>query len=529
MSIRVTITKPNVFNEYGIAMTVGTTYTVDDAFGLSLITQQKASDTDASLVNPGVTAAGPVDVVYCNAATIAAPTAQMLASYNTVFALDVAPFTQYRTTGTALVVVPQYVTDASGNITGLANYRPSAQVVMPSRQLATIGAMLAAAPMTVIEQIPADDPFFGFRLMYLNYKTSPYTIDVVKAAAVDTALVDGAGYTHTAVTFAGSASVAVPAGTSATLNACIPGFVISDFIPITSVARVDFPARKPLIQVRTYMLSGWTNAITGGTGGTYELIMASGAYDSRDWGARSPASDQATTISSSAANVPVTTSQYTHAIPIFYGMNPAASILACGDSLTQGFGATGNIVGWTMRIAALSSSYTKQLTFMNLGTASQAHANSMAMVQALLSQTKTVETVGGVAQTISLKPRGCAFAAWSPNDSLSSQSVADVCWTNTLKSIDVCQRNGVVPIVWTSPPAAGMSAAAHTIRKTQNARVLALPDSVIKLDFCAVLADPSNVNQLLAAYNSGDDTHWNDAGYAAVAAYAAPILAASSL
>ena len=54
MSIRVTITKPNVFNEYGIAMTVGTTYTVDDAFGLSLITQQKATDTDASLTNPGV-------------------------------------------------------------------------------------------------------------------------------------------------------------------------------------------------------------------------------------------------------------------------------------------------------------------------------------------------------------------------------------------------------------------------------------------------------------------------------------------
>lgn len=389
--------------------------------------------------------------------------------------------------------------------------------------------MLAAAPMTVIEQIPADDAFFGMRLMYLNYKTSTYDINLVKVAPVDTALVDGAGYTHTAVTFGGSSSVTVPAGTSATLNACVPGIVISDFIPISSVARADFPTRKPLIQVRTYMLNGWSNAIAGGAGGTYDLMMASAAYDSRDWGARSPASDQATTITAGAAYVPVTTSQYTHAIPVFYGITPSASILACGDSLTQGFGATGNVVGWTQRIAALSTSYTKQLTFCNLGTASQAHANSMAMIQALLSQTKTVETVGGVAQTVSLKPRGCAFAAWSPNDSLSSQSVADVCWTNTLKSIDVCQRNGVVPIVWTSPPAAGMSGAAHTIRKTQNSRVLALPDSVIKLDFCSVLANPANVDQLLAAYNSGDDTHWNDAGYAAVAAYAGPILAASAL
>jgi len=209
--------------------------------------------------------------------------------------------------------------------------------------------------------------------------------------------------------------------------------------------------------------------------------------------------------------------------------SPAAGILACGDSLTQGFGSTGNVIGFTQQIAALSTNYNKRLTFCNLGTASQAHANSMAMVQAMLSQTKTVETVGGVAQSYGLKPRGCMFAAWSPNDSLSSQSVADVCWTNTLKSIDVCLRNNVVPIVWTSPPASGLSAAANTIRRTQNARVMALPDSVIKLDFASVLADPNNVDVLRTSFNSGDDTHWNYAGYAAAAAYATPILVASGL
>ena len=53
MTIRVTITKPNVFDQYGLPMVVGTTYTVDDAFGLSLITQQKASDTDLVMANPG--------------------------------------------------------------------------------------------------------------------------------------------------------------------------------------------------------------------------------------------------------------------------------------------------------------------------------------------------------------------------------------------------------------------------------------------------------------------------------------------
>lgn len=103
MTIRVTITKPNVFDAFGLPMVVGTTYPVDDAFGLSLIQSLKASDTDGSLTDPGVGKGAPPDIVYVNAATLAAPTAQMLASLQTVFALDVAPYTQYRSTGETLI------------------------------------------------------------------------------------------------------------------------------------------------------------------------------------------------------------------------------------------------------------------------------------------------------------------------------------------------------------------------------------------------------------------------------------------
>lgn len=49
MTIRVTITKPGVTDAYGIAMVVGTTYTVEENFGLSLIQQGRASDTDEFL------------------------------------------------------------------------------------------------------------------------------------------------------------------------------------------------------------------------------------------------------------------------------------------------------------------------------------------------------------------------------------------------------------------------------------------------------------------------------------------------
>lgn len=65
MTIRVTISKPNVYNEYGILMVNGTTYTVEDNFGKSLITQLKATDTDSVLTQQANTPYAPgVDAIF---------------------------------------------------------------------------------------------------------------------------------------------------------------------------------------------------------------------------------------------------------------------------------------------------------------------------------------------------------------------------------------------------------------------------------------------------------------------------------
>lgn len=47
--MRVTITKPNVYNSYGIAMPVGSIQTVDSTFGASLVYALQATDTDGVL------------------------------------------------------------------------------------------------------------------------------------------------------------------------------------------------------------------------------------------------------------------------------------------------------------------------------------------------------------------------------------------------------------------------------------------------------------------------------------------------
>lgn len=50
--MRVTITKPGVFNSYGIALPVGTVQTVDTSFGQSLVSSLRATDTDGALTAP---------------------------------------------------------------------------------------------------------------------------------------------------------------------------------------------------------------------------------------------------------------------------------------------------------------------------------------------------------------------------------------------------------------------------------------------------------------------------------------------
>ena len=160
MTIRVTITAANVFNQYGIRLPVGSIQTVDDDFGLSLITQQKASDTDASLVNPGVNAGADPNIVYLNAAAIAAPTPAILQNYNVIYTLDVAPFTQYKSTGTALIPNAPYALDESGNIVGLVGEGGvTIQIGQSQETTPTDLAFLALRSQANYDLVPVPSPY----------------------------------------------------------------------------------------------------------------------------------------------------------------------------------------------------------------------------------------------------------------------------------------------------------------------------------------------------------------------------------
>jgi hypothetical protein len=120
MTINVTITKPGVTDQYGRAMVVGTTYAVDDNFGLSLIQQLKATDTNSALSPPGFNDAEPMYLQFVNQAAITNPTRQMLNSYNITYAQNTSPYTEAYSVGDRLVSIATTVRPLSTDNTAAA-------------------------------------------------------------------------------------------------------------------------------------------------------------------------------------------------------------------------------------------------------------------------------------------------------------------------------------------------------------------------------------------------------------------------
>lgn len=114
MAIRITITKPQVTDQYGIAMVQGQTYTVDRTFGQSLVQQGRASDTDNALSSPTPIAVS--DIVWLSPAEIASPSAQQLRHPNIIYKANVPPYQEYKSNGTALISMLSASQDLSGNL-----------------------------------------------------------------------------------------------------------------------------------------------------------------------------------------------------------------------------------------------------------------------------------------------------------------------------------------------------------------------------------------------------------------------------
>lgn len=379
----------------------------------------------------------------------------------------------------------------------------------------------------------AQGDFFGVRLVFANYNVADImqingaavaaTSYVEQAngseAAFSTQLVysggnNGTTLTWVPVTFNGASSVVVPAaiaafGNSGNKENLRPGEVVSDFIPLVSIPRAD-GSPLPLLRTRVHISDN-----------TFPPGVAPSVMQRNNLLSSAPMTGGHIILSGKAAAVvgALTTQSlapyyYGGAIEpvgVIYALNKRArTICAFGDSLTQGGNSNGQF-GWPTRLhGKYGGAPGVAFSAANWGVSGQDLRTSLAVCR----------------DTCSLyKPQYATIFAWSPNNLINgSQAVMDELWGHVLGTIDYLQQIGVTPVVLTSGPVNTMNAVDAVLWRAQNARVMALPASVIKVDVGRALTEPntydSTAPKIALPYGTAldgvtyvDGTHYNNAGY----------------
>jgi hypothetical protein len=406
-------------------------------------------------------------------------------------------------------VLASGVTDSTGEM--IANTRGTAV----ARPFGGSGSATVSGYSFVI-QIPAEAPFVGVKLIYHNYDTAgTYTIDLAKVAPSAQAGASGTGLVWTSVTFAASASGTVPVATQGlTAGAAdrAPGVLVSDMIPVSSLARTDLATGLPLLQVRTYH-SGAANAET--TGVVTTTAAANALWPTRQFGSQITNAD-VVTAPTSFGLTPVTGVTYWHpaAVKFYYGGVRSATLGAVGDSLYTGYLGAGDQLGPVHRAAYAMSSTSRPVTPAVYSVTGQHHdASYLTALQVIAN----------------VRPDALLIAPWSPNDAI-SQAVVDKSWAEVLDVVDRCRVAGIVPVLTTQGPVNALyGSGSETIRRAQNARVLSMSGVVPVVDLNAVYEDPAFPGKIRPEFNNGDGLHYTDAGYAAggqaIRAVVEPLLA----
>lgn len=409
----------------------------------------------------------------------------------------------------------QPVTDSSGYVSGFSggptNILPPRLVqrhtavsskIMPTSANPAGFANDATNGKVSNQQITALAPFYGVKLIYANYSTS-VTIPIDGAwvapsgAGIPAGTAPGnSSLTWTGVTFSGSTSGIVPVAVT-NVTRPVPGYLVSDFIPLKSIARTDNISLPPILRVATHNTASSNNVVVPGRNGTKETTFNSlNVNNCTANPGLATASYQfvAALGSSITGSQTVFTGQYDEPVgAIFYYSTGVLEVTFHGDSILAGDGSTTTYAG-----------FGEYLTFMTYGTVRPISSSGWAM-----SGEKTVDTLAIMKGVFSkFKPDYAVFKAWSPNDGY-TQAIADTSWGYCLEMVEVCRQNGVTPVVLTHPPSSGM---AWSVLQTQNSRVLSLPKFVITVDVASSINDPNSPGNMIASYDSGDHVHLNDLG-----------------
>lgn len=310
--------------------------------------------------------------------------------------------------------------------------------------------------------------------------------------------------TWTAVTFdGGSASSTVPVAAATGRR----GYKLSDVIALSSVARTDGGA-LPILAARHYCSALSTAYSVIGNGGSDVYTNHKTAANGRVRVMRKHDGDAVGTPANLANTTDI--SQTTIAGVIYYARGQVVSIMAIGDSVTAGYGATLQGTGWLAGVVdALHNSAALAVDSCNLGWPGQ----TSVFYRLYLADA----VAAGIA------PDLCFVAGGTQNDTSPTLTAGEITTTkrNAVRACADMFAAGVIPIVYTMCPTNSKAwNASDSLRQAHNADIRSWAARGIPVaDFAAVLEGPDNGSgQLtLAAALTSDSTHPNDAGNAAMA------------
>ena len=368
------------------------------------------------------------------------------------------------------------------------------------------GFATAAAAYTWSLQIGLPVDFAAVRLVFLNGITSDIT-GVTACASAGGTLSDrnnNAG-TWTNATFAGAASTTLPLAAGTT----DPTITVSDWIPVTSIARVDGGTTR-LVYVRAYIPGSNANVSLMGFGAS--TANWNSKADGYTWCPRYQIGDFVTTPSgmtgsSDPISSPIAGIQYISKAGVLH-------YLAFGDSIT-------NSAQTTIRGESFAFRATRDAGFTlgAFGADGQTTAQILARAQRIIPV---------------LRPTHAMYPIFTPNDGAPTATTTAAQFARALQFVDLCAQNGVVPILWTGLPkttditnaTASWSIGQDDLRKALNNAFANI--GIELMDMAAVMSDttaPGVASKWASASLLYDGTHPNDAGQEAMRAVAALSLA----
>ena len=380
-------------------------------------------------------------------------------------------------------------------VSGAGNMNAAAAFIQPSvnssAQTVGAGASWSDDLQFSFQNLPE---YLWIAPVWVNYDlTNPLTISAkVAAAGADKAAANG--LTWAGVTFGGASSYTLPVATAGVARN-IPSFVVGDPIQVSSVARSDSGASRLARVITTVASSGGSRTIqfhAQTSGGMTALMADSEANGFQVAGQFVNGGDWVTTTPSSSpvsnANTP------SLCVGVLVGVGSRALVGAVfGDSRAAGAGSTSGAISWPHRVNFKGAS----VTLLNLGDGGEQLVDSIAKMKAFVT---------------AFRPAFVVLNAPSPNDAVVNTAAGTLAsWGRLMAAAEWCRQRGVLCYVLTPLPAGSYYAQALGI----FTRMQAIPSNT-QLRFVDVTTPSQSAPGsyiIRADWDSGDGTHYNDAGY----------------